>query len=213
MSLVIGCFNLLLLWALWHFFLRQTIIDGARDALFDLRDNACRWFRDHGEDLSGAPHQALRNSLNAYLYSVQHFTLASFMIGMYYWVKSEDWQREYADYESRFHTENEVAAKYIQRVRLEASMTLLRAMALRSLPLFFLFAFLVAAAILWFAFRWLFLRVSKGVGDSWQYCKPAVVSIILMTPLLSSPYLAQNRTESYSVHNWGIAKQHAVRRS
>jgi hypothetical protein len=75
MELLMFGLNILLLIVLWHFVVKRTVIDHARDRLFDLRDAIRTEHIANGWGLDSAAYKNLRKMLNAYLRYTESYSI------------------------------------------------------------------------------------------------------------------------------------------
>lgn len=75
MQLMLIGLNGLLLFCLWTFALKKTILDTHRDHLFDLRDSIRATFVAEGWDLNSPIYKRLRDLINRYLRFTENYSL------------------------------------------------------------------------------------------------------------------------------------------
>jgi hypothetical protein len=219
MTVLIVSVNALLLTALWSLLVRESVIDTARDDLFDLRDNAWRWFHARRIPLNDNPHKALRALCNSYLFNVRHVTLTSFLL-----VCCGDALPEGGEklriMDRMLESGDPDVREHVMRVRREAAAIMIRAMVFRSLFFTVLFFCL---CIPWALLRYLGefgsavkdspgdaparVRSRYGSGDAVPFWKAAVAYVLLLP--LSFSVFSQVRTDAYSLHAWSAARQAA----
>jgi hypothetical protein len=120
--------NLLIIMALWHFIVKKTLLDNARDSLFDLRDEIRRIHLERGFGISSDVYGNLRNMLNAYLMYTETYSVWSVVA-----VRSELSQSENAGLrnhmvariDANFASATAEQHKYIANVRRRAANALI----------------------------------------------------------------------------------------
>ena len=75
MELVFFGINVLLVFAVWHFMLRPTVLDHSRDRLFDLRDELRLTFIKNGWDLASPEYKKLRDLVNGHLWFTEEISV------------------------------------------------------------------------------------------------------------------------------------------
>lgn len=83
MQLFLFGLGLLLLMVSWHFMIKPTLRDRARDKLFDLRESVRQYFLDH-HDLNHHLYRDLRDLINSYLRYTEEITFLGFVMQLYY---------------------------------------------------------------------------------------------------------------------------------
>ena len=126
MSLIIFGANILLIMAVWHFMIRKTALDHTRDKLFDLRDEIRATYLKEGWDMEGGPYKNLRNSLNSFLRYTENYSVWA-VVKIHSVLDNNAELREYLMkiINSKFETQDEKQAKYIQSVRENAQWILM----------------------------------------------------------------------------------------
>ena len=113
--------------ATWYYMWRPTMLDSARDKLFDLRDETVRnYFLEKGLTLDHPLYKELRDLINNHLRHTHTLSFFKF-IYMIAWAQqnqdSHKIMKEQID--SKFHTDNPELAALVQKVREQAVMIMI----------------------------------------------------------------------------------------
>ncbi|MDP2852405.1 MAG: hypothetical protein Q8O23_03255, partial [Gallionella sp.] len=121
--------NVLLLFVVWNFMLRKTLLDHYRDKLFDLREEVRSFFLMNDIPLDSKEYKNLRDLLNAHLRFTERFTFLKFII-LEVEIKNNKGLQEYLKIEidKRFNTENPKLKDFVPQVREKAKVILLNHM-------------------------------------------------------------------------------------
>ncbi len=117
--------NVLMLIVLWHFVAKRTVIDHARDKLFDLRDQIRTDYLTNGWGIEGDAYKNLRKMLNAYLRYTESYSIWK-IVSLHNDLSRNPELREHIRkrVNSNFATDNEQQAQYIQSIRDQAFVVL-----------------------------------------------------------------------------------------
>lgn len=134
-QLLVGV-NIFLIFALWVFVLRKSILDHHRDKLFDLRDEVRNHFVQQGWDLGSPLYRHLRDLLNCHLRFTEQYTFTQFVLmegalrdneAARYWLKQR--------VEKHLTGTNPEQQKFVKDVRQRAVQILMSYMVVSSGPL------------------------------------------------------------------------------
>lgn len=118
--------GLLLIMVTWKFMLKPSLLDSTRDQLFDLRESVREHYIKTGKGLSDPSYVALRNLLNAHLRFTEQITFLRVIFAI-------TWRNEHAeafaamhrDFDKTLEAQSAETQKYVQGVRLNASVAML----------------------------------------------------------------------------------------
>lgn len=125
MTLLTFGLNILFLILLWHFVAKRTVIDHARDKLFDLRDQIRADHLANDWGIESDAYKNLRKMLNAYLRYTETYSIWK-IVSLHSDLSRNSELREHIRkrVNSNFATENIQQAKYIQSIRDQAFVVL-----------------------------------------------------------------------------------------
>lgn len=124
MEMMLFGFALILIIFTWSYVWQPTVLDSARDKLFDLRDNVVReYFVRSGLGLEHPIYVALRNLINGHLRHTESLTLFHFGY-MVFWaeVHREEDELVRGRINTMFATDDPELAKLVKNVRDQSSM-------------------------------------------------------------------------------------------
>lgn len=126
MSLLIFGINILLVLAIWHFMIRRTVLDHARDKLFDLRDEVREAYKANGWDMSSNGYKNLRDSINSFLRYTENYSVWA-AVSLHTRLNNKPELRDFLvkRSNSKFETSNEEQDKFIKTIRERAQWTLM----------------------------------------------------------------------------------------
>jgi len=118
--------GLLLTMITWKFMLKPSLLDATRDQLFDLRESVREHYINTGKGLTDPSYIALRGLLNAHLRFTEQVTFLRVIFAM-------TWRNEHAEafaamhrsFDKTLEAQNAETQRYVQGVRLQASVAML----------------------------------------------------------------------------------------
>lgn len=118
MDLLLCGINILALLVLWHFVVKKTLVDHARDKLFDLRDQIRREHISRGWGIDSEAYKNLRKMINAYLRYTESYSVWK-IVALHVELSQNEEMREHVRkrVSSNFETNSPEHASYIKTVR------------------------------------------------------------------------------------------------
>ena len=171
-GVILTAFNVLLLLAVWQFFLKKTILDTHRDQLFDLRCELRRIFAEHNA-LESTTYVQTRKLLNAQIALTENLSILQYVL----WKKfmhTDEMKDKASQHDMNFQTDNEELAAAVRKIRSEASFVCSSYMIMSSLfltTLVFITAFIMGMGWLWRNISHNFKRSFKVIFSESAYAK------------------------------------------
>jgi hypothetical protein len=164
MELLKCCAAMLLLLVVWGAW-RRTMLDQARDRLFDTRDGLRAWFLENGYGIEHPLYRELRGLLNSYLRSTERLRF----VGLLYFsakIPKEMMEEISRETDARYMTMDPKLAEYISEVRGHSGRIMQKYM-LSTSTLFMGIVFCAAPVALLSA-------VKDGLHGFWKKAKQAI---------------------------------------
>lgn len=181
---------------LWRFGARQTYLDEARDALFDLRDQKLRPFFLHRENgLHDPLYLRLRNLINGHLRHTENFSFVSYISLMVLLRSCKDQiERGHSRHEQAFSSSDPEVQKMSDTIRKQSAEIMLIYMVKSSL--FARLLMFVALNVLLFNQIRKHLHQIFDVRNYQNYMKIVAVVALTVIPMRIVPGLPMNATIS-----------------
>jgi hypothetical protein len=127
MELMLAGIGIILSLLTWRYMWQPTVLDSARDKLFDLRDRKVRgWFVENKVSMDSPVYRALRDLLNGMLKETESMTFAQVVALLVWSNEHKELEAERRrDINKRFETDNPELGKLVKEVREKAAWILL----------------------------------------------------------------------------------------
>lgn len=171
MELVLTGIGIILSILTWRFMWLPTVLDSARDNLFDLRDREVRgWFVKNGVSLDSPVYKALRDLLNGMLRETESMTFAHVVALLVWSMEHKDLEAERRrQIERRFETDHPELRKLVMEVREKAAWVMLGHV-VESSPFALAFAVIsIPIQLVMVAFHSLRTMLTNGISWRPQY--------------------------------------------
>ncbi|MCW5617027.1 MAG: hypothetical protein KIT32_18070 [Rhodocyclaceae bacterium] len=115
--------GILLLMASWKYMLHPSMLDSARDRLFDLRENVRTYFISSGKGLEHPAYGALRALINSHLRYTEEITFGRIVAQMV-WLKDHEaaYQRVRKDVDKALAVQDATVQAYAREVRIKSAL-------------------------------------------------------------------------------------------
>lgn len=164
---------------LWKNVWQKTILDKARDHLFDLRDELRLWFIKEGYGLDNAIYLDLRNMINSYLYHLESATIGRVLIFAYIINKHPNYNKKVLnELSGRFKTNDRKLKIFISSIRNNAWFIITSQMIFRSIFLSFITVFIGFAFLLYEIIKVVYSKIRNNIIES-PFSKSAITAILL----------------------------------
>lgn len=138
MDLILTGIGLLLMWPVWRFILKRSLLDTHRDRLFDLRDELRDKFQAERWDMAAPLYKQLRDLINGYLRHTEGFQYSEFMYIEISIQRNPELQAALKErFKQSFSAVPEEQMRYAMKLRAEARRVMMSHMIFSSFPLAF----------------------------------------------------------------------------
>lgn len=180
MELVLSGVGIILSILTWQFMWKPTVLDSARDKLFDLRDREVRgWFVKNGVSMDNHVYKALRGLLNGMLKETESMTLVHVVALLVWSSENKELEAERRrEINQLFETDDPELSRLVNDVREKAALVMI-GYVVESSP--FALAFAVVSVPIQLAivsWRWLKAAFANGSSVSPQFRTQLAAALI-----------------------------------
>lgn len=133
MYMIEASLSVLAAWIVWNFMWKKTILDTARDYLFDLRDTSREWFIKEGYGVDNKSYNTLRMLINVYLRHLEKMSLLDFLLAPID-SNSQEYKKVAEELNAAFNTGDKKVDYFMKCIRIEAFNAVSSFMVLRNFP-------------------------------------------------------------------------------
>ena len=195
MYMIGASLSVLAAWIVWNFMWKKTILDTARDYLFDLRDSSRAWFIKEGYGIDNKSYNTLRMLINVYLRHLEKMSLLDFLLAPID-SNSEEYKKVAEELNAAFNTGDKKVDNFMKCVRVEAFNAVSSFMVLRNFPALVIVSIAAVVKLVQIVFQSLSNAITSKKRESAIGLRVVAASLIAVISLC--PAFSKTRVEAYT---------------